>query len=158
MLKPTGFWSYATSDDVSSRGRLGQLRTLLADALQSNIGRPKVHVFQDVAAIPYGANWEKEITQALDQSSFLIPIITPGFLHSEWCCREVLRFRERQDALGRDDLIFPIHYLDVSAFATVRRDECHDPTVLDYLRTHQWVISSSCGFCRSTPVLTSPRR
>ncbi len=139
MLKPTGFWSYAASDDASSRGRLGQLRTLLADALQSNIGRPKVHIFQDVAAIPYGANWEKEIDQALDQSSFFIPIITPAFLHSEWCCREVMQFRERQAALGRDDLIFPIHYLDVGAFDTVRRDECHDPAVLDHLRRHQWV-------------------
>jgi hypothetical protein len=39
MLKPTGFRSYATTDDTSSRGRLGQLRRLLADELQQRIGR-----------------------------------------------------------------------------------------------------------------------
>jgi len=82
-MTPIGFWSDATRDDSSSRGRLRQLRTLQADALQSNIGRPKVHIFQDVAAIPYGANSEKEIRQALDESSMLTPIITPAFPHSE---------------------------------------------------------------------------
>ncbi len=50
-----------------------------------------------------------------------------------------MHFRERQAALDRDDLIFPIHYLDVGAFDTVRRNECHDPAVLDHLRKHQWV-------------------
>ena len=140
MLKPTGFWSYTGTDDTASRGRLSRLRLLLADELQAKIGRePRVQIFQDVAAIPYGANWEKEIRRALDQSSFLIPIITPAFLHSEWCCREVTHFRARQAALGRDDLVFPVHYLDVGAFETVRRHECHDPGVLDHLRTHQWV-------------------
>ncbi len=55
MLGPTGFWSYTTSDDASSRGRLSQLRTLLAEELQQHIGRvPKVHIFQDVTAIPPG--------------------------------------------------------------------------------------------------------
>jgi hypothetical protein len=52
-LKPIGFWSYTRSDDTGARGRLGQLRLLLAHALQLRIGRePKVHIFQDVAAIP----------------------------------------------------------------------------------------------------------
>ena len=92
-----------------------------------------------MAAITYGANWEKENKQAIEQSSFLIPIITPAFLQSEWCYREVVQFRQRQAALGRDDLIFPIHYLDVSPFSTVRRNEWHDLAVLDHLRTHQWV-------------------
>ena len=50
-LKPTGFWSYASSDDAASHGRLSQLRRLLADELQLKVGRaPKVHIFQDVAA------------------------------------------------------------------------------------------------------------
>jgi len=72
-LSPTGFWSYTSSDATSSRGRLSQLRRLLADELQLRLGRAQmVHIFQDVAAIPHGTDWRKEIHKALVASSFLI--------------------------------------------------------------------------------------
>ena len=110
------------------------MRTLLAEELQLKIGRlRKVSIFQDVAAIPHGADWEKAIHAALDQSSFLIPIITPAFLESEWCCREVLHFHARAQALGRDDLIFPVHYVDSDLD---RAGVCHDPEALAELRRH----------------------
>jgi hypothetical protein len=45
MLTPMGFWSYTSSDDERSRGRLSQLRKLLADELQQKIGRlPEVQI------------------------------------------------------------------------------------------------------------------
>ena len=72
-LNPTGFWSYTSSDDTASHGRLSQLRRLLADELQLKIGRlPKVHIFQDVAAIPHGTAWHKEIHKALAEASFFV--------------------------------------------------------------------------------------
>jgi hypothetical protein len=56
------------------------LRRLLADELQLKIGRePQVHIFQNVAAIPHGADWHKEIHKALSDASFFIPIVTPAF-------------------------------------------------------------------------------
>jgi TIR domain len=100
-LKPIGFWSYTSSDDTRSGGRLSQLRRLLADELQLLIGRRQpVHLWQDVAAIPHGSDWLKEIHKALDASSFFIPIVTPAFLESEMCSLEVMRFREREQSLG----------------------------------------------------------
>ncbi len=137
-LKPTGFWSYTSADDAASDGRLSRLRTQLANRLRVQLGRP-VHLFQDVAAIPPGTLWEQQIESALAESSFFIPILTPGFLQSEWCAREVRRFREHMEARGRDDLILPVHYLDVTGFSTVRRGDCFDPAMLDYLRSLQWV-------------------
>ena len=84
MLKPTGFWSYSSSDDEAANGRLSQLRALLSKELQLKVGRTqKVHIFQDVEAIPPGELWEKRIREALDVSSFVIPIVTPAFLQSE---------------------------------------------------------------------------
>ena len=66
---------------------------MLADELQLVIGRrQQVQIFQDVAAIPYGTDWLKEIHKAIDESSFLLPIVTPAFLESEMCCQEVMRF------------------------------------------------------------------
>jgi formylglycine-generating enzyme required for sulfatase activity len=139
-LRPTGFWSYASSDDTHSGGRLSQLRRLLADALQQQIGRlPRVHLFQDVHTIPPGADWERQIDEAIGEASFFIPIVTPGFLQSEWCGREVLRFANRQRGMGRNDLIFPIYYIDVEDFSGIRRQEMHDPAVLTLLQKHQWV-------------------
>ncbi len=135
-LKPTGFWSYTSSDDNAARGRLSQLRRLLADELQLKLGgrARTVHIFQDVAAIPFGTDWLKEIRQALAESSFLIPIVTPAFLQSEMCCQEVMWFHEHEAAAGRDDLIFPFHYVNVDDLG---RGEVHDPAVLDLLRSRQ---------------------
>jgi formylglycine-generating enzyme required for sulfatase activity len=136
-LKPIGFWSYTGSDDTRSGGRLSQLRRLLADELQLRIGRrQQVHIWQDVAAIPHGADWLKEIHKALGESSFLIPIVTPAFLESEMCCQEVMRFRQREQELGRGDLIFPFRYIDV---ADIAPDEVYDPAVLALLNSRQWI-------------------
>ena len=139
-LPPIGFWSYTSSDEDASGGRLSQLRALLAKELQLKVGRePKVHIFQDVAAIPHGANWAEAIHKALAESSFFIPIVTPAFLQSEWCCREVMRFHERQQASGRKDLIFPLHYVDTDRVNPDRPGACHDPQAFAVLKTHQWI-------------------
>jgi sulfatase modifying factor 1 len=137
-LKPTGFWSYTSADDAASDGRLSRLRLHLAKRLHQQLGR-EPRLFQDRVAIPTGTQWEQEIEKALAEASFLVPILTPGFLQSKWCAKEVWRFRELMQARGRDDLILPVHYLDIRKFYAERRGECFDPAVLDYLRSLQWV-------------------
>jgi TPR repeat protein len=140
MLIPTGFWSYSTSDDESSRGKLSQLRALLAGELQQHLGRAfKVNIFQDVAAIPPGRDWARQIDEAIEASSFLIPIVTPAFLQSEWCCKEVEAFRHREERLGASGLIFPIHYIDTDHIDATDPHECHDRSALEFLRARQWV-------------------
>ena len=137
-LKPIGFWSYTRDDDARSRGRLSQLRTLLAEELQGKLGRAeRVRIFQDAAAISYGSRWERQIGAALEECSFFIPIVTPGFLQSEWCCKELARFRGRQAAMGRDDLIFPLHYIDVSDVNPDRPGDVHDRAAWDCIREQQ---------------------
>jgi formylglycine-generating enzyme required for sulfatase activity len=137
-LQPIGFWSYTSSDDQHSDGRLSQLRRLVARELQLLIGqRPLVDIFQDVAAIAHGADWAEKIYQALDRSSFLIPIVTPGFLQSEWCCKEVIRFRQREEALGRNDLIFPFRYISIDDADPDDPADCHDPAVFRLLASRQ---------------------
>lgn len=141
MLKPIGFWSYCSTDDEYSRGRLSQLRAMLAAELQQRIGRSlKVNIFQDVAAIPPGMEWEKQIREALGGSFFLIPIVTPALLQSEWCCQEIRLFREREaTALLRNDLVFPLHYISIDNLDVSQREDCQDPEVFGFLRTRQWI-------------------
>ena len=94
-LPPIGFWSYARQDDALSAGRLSQLRAILVDEVQQLFGREPVRLFQDSSTIAHGSNWESEIRAAIAQSAFLVPILTPNFIQSEWCCREVELFLER---------------------------------------------------------------
>ena len=136
-LPPVGFWSYTRSDDDSARGKLSQLRVLVANELQHLVGREPVRLFQDTRAIPPGTQWEGELRDALGQSSFLVPIVTPALLQSEWCCREIAIFQEREQALGRADLILPVHYIDTAHLNPT--EDCPDPAVFALLAGRQWI-------------------
>lgn len=133
-LKPIGFWSYARQDDEKSDGRLSRLRFQLANELQLIYGKQTITIFQDLAAIAPGAEWEKAIDDAINQATFFIPILTPAFVESEWCCREVSKFLMREAAIntahpeleGRRR-IFPIRYIDS------RNAEMFDPAVFEAL-------------------------
>lgn len=138
-LKPIGFWSYAGQDDHSSNGRLDDLRRLLVNELQQVYGREPVKIWQDVSAIPPGAEWENSINQAIGQSSFLIPIITPAFIESEWCNKEVVKFLDREREIASTypnmqsrRLIFPIYYIDIS------KSDPFDPVVKEQLERLQF--------------------
>lgn len=120
-LSPIGFWSYARQDDEASGGRLSQLRVQLGRELQLRYGKERVQIWQDVRAIPPGSRWEEEIDKGIAESTFFIPIITPAFIESEYCCLEVQKFLEREREIrtahpevstrGR---IFPLLYIDAT--------------------------------------------
>lgn len=125
ILEPIGFWSYARADDEAAGNALTDLRLALKRELMQQLGRD-VSLFQDVAAIPWGAGWKEEIERAIGRSTFFIPIITPRFIQSTECAREMWLFIERQNALRelhpdlpRQSLIFPILYVDVDGIEPV---------------------------------------
>ena len=139
-LRPIGFWSYARQDDEASDGRLSQLRGQLARELQQVYGRDPIQLWQDVAAIPPGAEWEKAIDDAIAQSTFLIPIITPAFVESEFCCREVAKFFDREAEINAahpelkgSRRIFPIVYIGADD------SDPFDPVTVARLRELQFV-------------------
>jgi tetratricopeptide (TPR) repeat protein len=110
-----GFFSYSREDDTDSFGRLSALRGRIQAELRGQLGRtPKTfRLWQDKEAIPSGTLWESEIKNAVSQAVFFIPIITPTVVASRYCRFELEAFLEREASLGRDDLIFPILYIDV---------------------------------------------
>ena len=138
-LPPTGFLSYARQDDELSGQKLSRLRELIKAELQLQYGRNPVKLFQDVSTIPHGAAWERETLKALGESTFFVPIITPNFIQSEWCSREVSIFLEREQelfelhpSLARESRIFPIHY------RRIRDGDAVHPQMLAALRMRQW--------------------
>jgi TIR domain-containing protein len=112
-----GFFSYSREDDRDSEGALTRLRRRIQSELSGQLGRSdrSLRLFQDEEAIPPGTLWEAEISTAIEQSAFFIPIITPRVIQSEQCGVEFRKFLEREKAIGRTDLIFPILYIDVPA-------------------------------------------
>ncbi len=166
-LPPIGFWSYATQDDDASDGKLTELRRLLRRELQAQYGRESVTIFQDVSAIPPGAQWEARIRTALSDSTFFIPLITPNFVQSEWCAREFFLFQERErqlkeiyPALAGESLIFPIYYVDirgVEPFNSELLPEIHSRQRLDFTRlrlkdhgveTREKIAELAASICR----------
>ena len=99
-----------------------------------------MQIFQDSAAIPYGADWDGVIRDALNRSTFFIPILTPNFIQSEFCLHEVEIFLEREKALhaAHPDLaghrrIFPILYIPIHG------KEAREPALVRELEQVQWL-------------------
>src|ERR1700728_1569584 len=112
-----GFFSYSREDDADSHGALSALRTRIQGELRGQLGRTAkaFRLWQDKEAIPSGALWETEIKNAVGQAVFFIPIITPTVISSPHCRFELQSFLAREAELGRDDLVFPILYIEVPA-------------------------------------------
>jgi TIR domain len=107
-----GFFSYSRRDDEHSQGALSRLRAQIYNELRLQLGFD-LRLWQDTNAIPGGALWEGEIKSAIAEAVFFIPIVTPSAVASKHCRLEFDAFLEREAALGRDNLIFPLLYVRV---------------------------------------------
>src|SRR5579864_3121855 len=134
-----GFFSYSREDDEDSHGALSALRTRIQGELRGQLGRTAktFRLWQDKEAIPSGTLWETEIKNAVRQAVFFIPIITPTVIASPYCRFELESFLEREAKLGRDDLVFPILYIEVPALEDAGRRQ-NDP-VLSLIAKRQYV-------------------
>jgi hypothetical protein len=134
-----GFFSYSREDDADSYGALSALRSRVQGELRGQLGRTAkaFRLWQDKEAIPSGTLWETQIKNAVAQSAFFIPIITPTVVASPYCRFELDAFLAREAVLGRDDLVFPILYIDVPALEDSGRRQ-NDP-VLSLIAKRQYV-------------------
>jgi parallel beta-helix repeat protein len=133
-----GFWSYVHADDEYERGRIVRLRERLRQSVQFHTGVP-FEVFLDKKDIGWGQQWEDRIKNSLNDALLLFPIITPRYFASKPCREEFLAFRERQEKLGRDDLILPIYYLTTDILEGRRGNiDADQSEVVQYLLGHQY--------------------
>src|SRR6516225_1860557 len=134
-----GFFSYSREDDESLRGVLSSLRDGIQRELSAQLGRSKKNfrLWQDQEAIAPGTLWESEIKNAVSQSVFFIPLVTPRLVNSQYCQFEFDSFLAREQALGRADLIFPILYISVPALESEAQWRSHP--VLSAIGRRQYV-------------------
>ncbi len=112
--KPMAFMSYIHAADDADNGRLTKFCERLSQEMFLHIGE-EFPIFQDHTDIGWGQSWKKYINDSLNHTTFLLPIITPGFFKSKECRDELNKFLEREKGLNRDDLILPILYIDAPA-------------------------------------------
>jgi formylglycine-generating enzyme required for sulfatase activity len=117
--------SYARFDDENDGAYLTDLRERLSREVRAYTGRP-FHIFQDTKDIPWGQPFAQRIDTALATITFFIPILTPSFFQSEFCCSELEKFLAREAALGRSDLVLPVYYISVPALEDLSR-RVNDP-------------------------------
>ncbi|MET8169322.1 toll/interleukin-1 receptor domain-containing protein [Streptomyces sp. NPDC005329] len=109
---PAGFWSYTHRDDEIEEGRIRRLAIKIANEFEG-VTADEFDVFIDKKDIRWGDEWRKRIDSALAGSTFFMPVITPRFLKSEECRREILTFVGHAKSLGLEELLLPILYFDV---------------------------------------------
>jgi len=125
------FFSYVRADDEHDLGKLTELRRALAAEVSAQIGFDFL-IFQDRADILWGQRWRQRIEESIDASTALVVVVTPRLLKSHYCLEEIERFVERERQLDRQDLIFPIYYIEVPGLA-----DSDDPLVQE-LTQRQW--------------------
>ena len=108
---PVAFLSYVRFDDQHNGERISRLREQLEGEIRAVTGR-QVRILQDRQDIAWGNSWKQWIEDSLGAVAFLIPVVTPSFFQSAACRDEFRQFREREEALDRDDLILPLYYID----------------------------------------------
>src|SRR5262245_3032763 len=117
-----GFFSYSREDDEGSGGKLSKLRERIQEELRLQLGRTRkdFRLWQDKVAIAHGELWEDTIKKGISESVFFIPIITPTAVRSSHCKFEFESFLAREKELDRNNLIFPILYVQVRALTDER--------------------------------------
>jgi hypothetical protein len=134
-----GFFSYSRHDDTDFGTQLSSLREAIQNELRAQLGRTEddLRVWQDQNAIAPGELWQTQITSAINQATFFIPIVTPRSVKSEHCKSEFDAFLAREQALGRNNLVFPIHYITVPSL--VKETDARENPVFSIVRARQFV-------------------
>lgn len=109
LTKISGFFSYAHGDDVC--GRLRMLRDDLIAEYRQLTGND-LELFLDRDDIQWGDKWDRNIEAGIDSSSFFIPVLSPLYFKSSYCCEKELRqFLGKVERENASELLLPIYYV-----------------------------------------------
>lgn len=122
VARPTGFVSYVHKDDNDAKGRvLNLIREIEAEF--SLLTGEDLEIFVDRSSIRWGDRWRDKIDNALQDTTFFIPIITPRFFKSQECRNEFLKFAALARSLDAVELILPILFVNVDGLDEESDDE-----------------------------------
>jgi len=108
------FLSYASVDNSSPELFITHLRSSLELEYLKLTGA-KLKIFMDTG-ISKGMRWEEQISHAIADSRMFILVLTPNYLHSSFCRRELFEFAKTHP----ERPIVPVHYIDVEKMSDNR--------------------------------------
>ena len=120
--QPSGFWSYVHADEESERGRILRLCQLLEAEFSLLTGR-QIEMFVDRKDIAWGDKWRETIDDALTETTFFIAIVTPRYVNSVECRKELLLFAQNAAVRRVPELLLPILYIPVEGLTSESPDE-----------------------------------
>lgn len=127
------FWSYTHEDDSRLAGYITRLADRIGDEYAVSSG-DDLRIFLDRKSLEWGDSWREKITEALGSAPMFIAIVTPKFVRSAECRKELLSFVAEAKSRGFSKLLLPILLIDVPGLA-----EDSDDEVLALLARAQYV-------------------
>jgi len=109
------FFSYVHTDDDNDLGSIVRLAALLQKELSLLTGEAR-SVWIDRTSLGWGADWKQRIEEALYDTTFFVPIVTPAYFRSDSCRDELMTFARSASSLGLNELVLPIYYVTVDGF------------------------------------------
>lgn len=132
----------------------------LPERLQSEVraqGETSFRFFRDEEGVQWGEQWRDRLDRSLQESIFLIPIVTPTFFQRPECRREYEDFQEIERKRGRNDLILPIYFIpapQITAAQQIPPPADADPIAIDLCK-RQW---EDLWAFRGTDITTGPSK
>jgi len=118
----SGFLSYARSDDERENGRITRLATKIMEEFETLTGS-KIDIFVDRSSIEWGDAMRSKLDEALQQTTFFIPVLTPTYFLRDECRREMVNFANSARALGLEELLMSIRYVPIPDLREDSADE-----------------------------------
>jgi hypothetical protein len=135
MAEAVGFWSYVREDDEGDHGRILALADDLREQYRIQTAE-KLELFVDRESIEWGEAWKERIDTAIAGTTFFIPIVTPSYLRSPECRRELLKFVREAERLGLTQLLLSVYWVTVPAFES--NPEESDDEAVRFLAKYNW--------------------
>lgn len=117
----TAFFSYAHKDNELTGNRLLELAQDIKNAYEFRTGE-QINLFTD-QEIEWGSFWQDEINQRLNVTAFFIPILTPNYMNSVNCLKELKTVIAHADQIGKRGIIYPIRYVDIDKILEKSSDD-----------------------------------
>lgn len=91
------FLSYNHADNDYLEGEITDFVDEIANSYEFLYGS-KLDVFIDSRSIQWGQQWEQELDRRIESCNIIMPAVTPRYLKSEACRKELFAFKSKADA------------------------------------------------------------
>jgi TIR domain len=133
MAQWKAFWSYVHQDDDDDHGRILDLCSHISNRVRFRTG-VEFEIFHDREGLHWGDDWQEKLDEALQETAFLIPVVTPSYFLSVQCRRELIQFSSTAESLGLAELILPIYYMDSGQLDA----DIPDDEIVRLIKKYQW--------------------